>query len=302
MTDPRTALGEPGELPDVDLGAVRARAGQLRRRRRAVAVVSGGVAVAAAAALALLPTGLGSEALVPPLATRGPVPGVTDTPRTPAATPAPTTPATAPTSSTRPTPPARPGPSARPTPSAGPTPAATRPSGGTRPAATPTPATTPPTTTAGPPSTGPTAPAAPFPADDAPEAAAAGGAPAVLTGVTTGRQDGYDRVVYRFDGPAGALPGWRVAYVAKAVQDGSGEPVALEGDAVLQVVLTGTTAEGGSPYTGRARPGLDLLAEVVTAGPFEGQTTSFLGLAQRAPFRVLRLSAPTRVVVDVRTR
>ena len=199
MTDPRHVLGAGGSpAPDVDLDAVRARAAQLRRHRRVGAGVAGALVVAAAGGLLALPGGPGSEELVPPVA----APGVTRTPSDP---PSPATPGPTATPTRPPSPgPSSPGPP-RPSTSGPPTsvPPATRPvplpgeSGGSGPSGSP-----------GAPS--PTA-AVPFPADDQPDAAESAGSGLVLTAVTTGRQDGYDRVVYRFEGPEGALPGWRVA-------------------------------------------------------------------------------------------
>ncbi|WP_136520692.1 AMIN-like domain-containing (lipo)protein [Cellulomonas telluris] len=119
--------------------------------------------------------------------------------------------------------------------------------------------------------------------------------------VRTGEHDGFDRVVYELAGEG--LPGWRVGYVEQAVDDPSGEPVAVDGDAILQVWITGT----GYPFdTGHEEFAQDLrpddgdVEHVTRPLTFEAQTQSFVGVDDGArPFRVLLLQDPVRVVVDV---
>jgi hypothetical protein len=52
----------------------------------------------------------------------------------------------------------------------------------------------------------------------------------------------------------------------------------------------------------RLRPDFPTLREVNAPGSFEGQTTAGIGVADRAPFRVLELTGPTRIVIDLRTQ
>jgi hypothetical protein len=57
-----------------------------------------------------------------------------------------------------------------------------------------------------------------------------------LTTVRAGRHPTFDRVVWTFDGP---MPAYRVGYVERPItEDGSGRRVEVEGDAVLQIILT----------------------------------------------------------------
>jgi hypothetical protein len=68
-----------------------------------------------------------------------------------------------------------------------------------------------------------------------------------LMAVRAGRHAGFDRVVFEL---RGTPPGYRIQYVPKVVQDGSGVPVALTGKAFIQVVLSPTSAHldsGGQP-------------------------------------------------------
>jgi hypothetical protein len=122
-----------------------------------------------------------------------------------------------------------------------------------------------------------------------------------LVAVRTGRHAGFDRVVFELNG---TLPGYRIQYVPEVVQDGSGLPVALAGNAFIQVVLTPTNAhlDSGAPsWPGPKRfsTGFPALRQVAFAGDFEGYVTFGLGIAQRSGFRVTELRNPARIVVDV---
>ena len=67
-----------------------------------------------------------------------------------------------------------------------------------------------------------------------------------LIDVRDGTHTGYDRVVFEF---RGAVPEHRVGYVDQLVEDGTGDPVSVAGDADLEVVFQGANAheENGSP-------------------------------------------------------
>ncbi|MGY1622588.1 hypothetical protein ACI789_10380 [Geodermatophilus sp. SYSU D00965] len=122
--------------------------------------------------------------------------------------------------------------------------------------------------------------------------------------IRTGRQDDYDRVVFEVGGTG--TPGWDVRYVDEASSQGSGAPVEVEGDAILQVTLTGM----GYPYdTGveewagpdpLAGSGTANVTEVAWDATFEGTSVAFIGTSGQVPFRVYALQDPTRVVVDLR--
>ncbi|MGY1723941.1 AMIN-like domain-containing (lipo)protein [Blastococcus sp. SYSU DS0533] len=168
-------------------------------------------------------------------------------------------------------------------------------------AATPVPTTAVPpgTTTARP---VPTVPP-PFVADTRPDTAVASpGAMVTVTDVRTARQDGFDRVVLEVGGTG--LPGWDARYVPVARSAGSGLPVEVAGDAVLQLVLTGVGLPGDTGVTPYAGPdpvplGGAAVQEVVLDTVFEGEAVAFLGAAGERPFRVYRLQSPNRVVVEV---
>ena len=83
------------------------------------------------------------------------------------------------------------------------------------------------------------------------------GETALLTGVRAASHDGYDRVVFEF---RNGVPGYDVGYVERPVRaDGSGEPVEVDGGAVLLVrmepALDADLTQESAPrtYTGPAR-------------------------------------------------
>jgi hypothetical protein len=121
-----------------------------------------------------------------------------------------------------------------------------------------------------------------------------------LVSVQTAERDGYDRVVFTFEG---SLPGYQVRYVPR-VTDAGGRRLALRGAAFLEVAFEPARAHGadGRPTfpAGTITPGSPALRQVRFAGDFEGQVSFGLGVASRGGFRVSELRNPSRVAVDVR--
>jgi hypothetical protein len=141
---------------------------------------------------------------------------------------------------------------------------------------------------------------------DFPSAAAP---PSRLVDVRAGAHDGFDRVVVELD----AATSWRVGFVDPPVRErGSGDEVPVDGEALLQVVLSPATAfelPSGigdtrirPTYTGPDRfdgPGTAVVTEVVGAGEHERTMSWVIGLERRAPFAVVQYASPPRIVVDV---
>ena len=147
----------------------------------------------------------------------------------------------------------------------------------------------------------------PFPTDETTGAArSSSGNGLGVSGVRVGRHPGFDRVVFDLDGSGS--PGWRVEYVQRPVAEGSGDLVRLRGTAFLQVILLGVgmpfdtgVAPFGGTTTRISGTGTAGIAEVSPGGVFEGEQQAFVGLTGgQRPFRVLALTDPARVVVDVR--
>ena len=146
----------------------------------------------------------------------------------------------------------------------------------------------------------------PFPADLQPdEQASSGDAALTVTDVTTGRHEGFDRVVFHLGGTG--APGWMVRYVDTATDDPADTVLDIAGDGTLAVILLGlqlpdTTgiAEWAGPNP-VLTPDYTVLREVNVRGQFEGQELAYLGVdTADHPFRVFALADPARVVVDVR--
>jgi len=144
----------------------------------------------------------------------------------------------------------------------------------------------------------------PFYADLRPdEGGTSGGGGLSVVDVRTARQAGYDRVVLELGGTG--RPGWLVRWVEHPASDGSGLPVAVAGDAYLELVVRGVGAPpdtGVPPFVGRvSATGTQQVREVVVDSVFEGQALAFVGVTgARRPFRAFGLMDPPRVVVDVR--
>lgn len=125
----------------------------------------------------------------------------------------------------------------------------------------------------------------------------------IVDNVRVGVQDGYDRVVLDLSGTGQV--GWIVQYADAPSLDGSGTPVDLAGDYILQVSARGMAypEAGGTAYN----PGLLLVdggdlqqvTEILRGSPFEGEVDVYVGTSEQAPFRVFRLSDPERLVIDI---
>jgi hypothetical protein len=146
--------------------------------------------------------------------------------------------------------------------------------------------------------------APPFPANTDPDTAEpAAGSLVGITDVRLGRHEGFDRVVFEAGGDG--APGWDVRYVDAPSSQGSGADVAVEGEAVLQVTLSGTGYPGDTGVDEWAGPDplrsgdTEVVTEVVWDGTFEGTSVAFVGTSGRTPFRVYRLEEPARVVLEV---
>jgi hypothetical protein len=124
-----------------------------------------------------------------------------------------------------------------------------------------------------------------------------------LVDVRAGRHPGFDRVVFEF---RGAVPEHRIDYVDQLIQDGSGNPVTVAGEADLEVVFEGANAhelEGGTPTVRPRRfsPGLPAVKELAQVGDFEAVVSYGIGVDRERPITVSTLSGPSRLVVDIST-
>ena len=128
-----------------------------------------------------------------------------------------------------------------------------------------------------------------------------------LTNVTLGADRCTAKVVFEFEEQAPG-PGFEVSYqpadTAK-IEDASGNPIAIDGDAFLVVKLNpAMTAkidgeQVTKTYTGPRRlPGTDPITEVVKTGDFEGVVTWVIGLDSKRSFTTNASDSALVVEID----
>ena len=111
----------------------------------------------------------------------------------------------------------------------------------------------------------------------------------------------FDRVVFEFSDDA-PFPGYQVSW-ATAAMEGCSETVGTEGNAVLRVAfepISLTDENGRQIVPASSRPGLSLLSTAARACETEQGAVFELQASTAAQFRVLHLSQPNRLVIDMR--
>ena len=124
----------------------------------------------------------------------------------------------------------------------------------------------------------------------------------MLKDIHVGQHGSYERLVLQFTAPYGAV---NVRYVPVVREDASDRVVPLQGRAFLEIVIHGAAARYAAtpitPYAGPSTltPGYPTLRQVSISGDFEAVLSFGVGLSRTAGFRVQRLTAPDRLVLDV---
>jgi len=126
------------------------------------------------------------------------------------------------------------------------------------------------------------------------------GASGTVTDIRFAHHDGYDRLVIGF-ATANSMPQYQLTRQSSATfaRDASGQPVTLEGSAGIRAVLQNSDVTNG--VLTDAKPRLPEIREIANIGNFERVVSYGVGLKTAACFRVLELSGPTRLVIDVQT-
>jgi hypothetical protein len=132
-----------------------------------------------------------------------------------------------------------------------------------------------------------------------------------LVDVRVGSHRDYDRITFEFKGPK-PNPGGKTGVPLYEIrgarppffQDASGEPLAVSGNAFVNVVFHGATGvdlEYEPTYHGPAvlRPGFGILREAVRSGDFEATLGWVLGLERQTCWDAFELRNPDRVVIDL---
>jgi len=125
---------------------------------------------------------------------------------------------------------------------------------------------------------------------------------ATLLEMRTARNEGFDRVVFVFQGER--LPSYTVEYVDRPIRDcGSGHVVEVDGDGWLSVHFTPARAhtdQGQATVTERnQRHQLPVIRHIRSTCDFEAHLEWVIGTGSPNRYRVLELSEPARVVVDI---
>lgn len=157
--------------------------------------------------------------------------------------------------------------------------------------------TAPSTTVAG--DTTTTSSAVPKPTSTTPVSTPPAGTTATLTAVRAAQQGSVDRVVFEF---AERIPGYAVRYINRPVtEDGSGNEVTVEGDAVLEVRMEPAHGPSFTPATARIKPQTSTVTEVVRTGDFEAVVHWVIGVKAKQGFSVSTLQEPPRLVIEIAT-
>jgi hypothetical protein len=127
--------------------------------------------------------------------------------------------------------------------------------------------------------------------------------PLVTQDIRVGTHDGYDRIVFEYDGGTPSLE----LDVAEPpyVQNPSGLPLTVAGSPVYRIALTGATKydmeSGEQPYRGPTdfEPGFVQIVQFVEYGDFEANHNWYLGVNGGDCLRVFQLTDPSRIVIDV---
>ena len=125
---------------------------------------------------------------------------------------------------------------------------------------------------------------------------------AQIVDVRVGTHAAYDRVVFEFDG---GTPDYEVDLASPPfVEDPTGNPVTVRGSQHLRITLQGGTRQsptGSSTYDGPTTflTEFPQLVQLEEAGDFEATATWLIGRNGADCVRVLTLSGPDRLVIDL---
>lgn len=117
-----------------------------------------------------------------------------------------------------------------------------------------------------------------------------------LVAVRRGQHGGFARWVFEFDGAR--APGYRVGLNAQPSKCGSGEMLPGTGGTWLEMRFAPAVAHALS----EAPVGPTLPPTLTSTCDFEGEVGFALPLPAETPFRILRLTSPTRIVIDIQAK
>lgn len=128
---------------------------------------------------------------------------------------------------------------------------------------------------------------------------------ATVVAARIARQEGFERFVLELAG-GDTLPGYHIEYIDRPVRAcGSGNVVELPGDGWLSIRLEparGHSDEGRTTLRERRLvPRQAVIREAVVTCDFEAQLEWVLGVSSPNRYRVMELTEPARLVVDIRS-
>src|SRR6266550_7350283 len=108
---------------------------------------------------------------------------------------------------------------------------------------------------------------------------------------------GFDRIVFDF---SSGLPSYDLTRQESPtfVKDASGQPITLAGSAGIKLIFRDADVQG---VADDQKPNLPAIREIAQLGNFERVLSYGIGLSSSQCVRVLELSSPSRLVVDVIT-
>jgi hypothetical protein len=128
------------------------------------------------------------------------------------------------------------------------------------------------------------------------------GVPAQVASVRSASHEGFDRIVLEFKGDR--VPGHHLEYVDRPARDcTAGAALDIAGDALLLVQISPASAHdeaGASTADKEVKPALANVREIERSCDFEGVVAFVVGVGAPNPFRVFELTAPARLVVDIK--
>jgi hypothetical protein len=121
-----------------------------------------------------------------------------------------------------------------------------------------------------------------------------------LTGIRTAHHaeaPGFDRIVFDFNG---GIPSYDLTRQVSStfVKDASGQPVSLDGSAGIKLVFRDASVQG---VADDQKLNLAAVREIAQLGNVERVLSYGIGLSSSSCVRVLELTGPSRLVVDVTT-
>jgi hypothetical protein len=127
--------------------------------------------------------------------------------------------------------------------------------------------------------------------------------PLITQDIRVGTHDGYDRIVFEYDG---GTPNLEIDVAQPPyVRDPSGLALTVAGSPVYRITLTGATKydteTGEQPYQGSTNfePGYAQIVQFVEFGDFEATHNWYVGVNGGECLRAFVLTDPSRIVIDI---